>query len=87
MSAPQTVVNVDCQTVKTNIVFLTVTKPGLTATQLYDRLLQVPVHVYVILNTVYPGFFSRVAFLFVSIIFCNLKCLLCQTVPDKISTF
>lgn len=41
MSAPQTVVTVDCQTVKTNIVFLTVTKPGLTATQLYDRLLQV----------------------------------------------
>lgn len=53
MSAPQTVVTVDCQTVKTNIVFLTVTKPGLTATQLYDRLLQV----YVYLNTVYPGFF------------------------------
>lgn len=41
MSAPQTIVSVDCQTVKTNIVFLTVTKPGLTATQLYDRLLQV----------------------------------------------
>ncbi|XP_062620019.1 E3 ubiquitin-protein ligase TRAF7-like [Saccostrea cucullata] len=41
MSAPQTVVHVNHETVKTNIVFLTVTKPGVTATQLYDRLLQV----------------------------------------------
>ncbi|XP_061191803.1 uncharacterized protein LOC133200083 [Saccostrea echinata] len=41
MSAPQTVVHVNQETVETNIVFLTVTKPGLTATQLYNRLLQV----------------------------------------------
>ncbi|XP_048759557.1 uncharacterized protein LOC125669151 [Ostrea edulis] len=41
ISAPQSVVHVNHETVKTNIVFLTVTKQGLSATQLYDRLLQV----------------------------------------------
>ncbi|XP_062620018.1 uncharacterized protein LOC134281595 [Saccostrea cucullata] len=40
-SAPQTVVHVNHETVETNIVFLTVTKPGVTAIQLYGRLLQV----------------------------------------------
>ena len=43
MATPQTVVHVDTETVQTNIVFLTVTKPGLTATQLYQRLLQVTI--------------------------------------------
>jgi hypothetical protein len=50
ISSPQTVVHINHEMVKTNIVFLTVTKQGLSATQLSERLLQVSCWLHVILS-------------------------------------